>query len=140
MALPGAMQAAARARRNRINFFVERLDKRRIGPRVSSCFASAPIVGRSVAAASGGRTRLRSEPPPFSPRSCVITTRRQPWQTIRQKGGHRTGLVLARAKTTKCAIGLKKFGVTPEQLKAAVRKVGNSAKAVEKELKVGVAS
>jgi len=34
----------------------------------------------------------------------------------------------------------QKFGVTPEQLKAAVRKVGNSAKAVEKELKVGVAS
>jgi len=34
----------------------------------------------------------------------------------------------------------QKFGVSPEQLKAAVRKVGNSAKAVEKELKAGVAS
>jgi hypothetical protein len=31
-------------------------------------------------------------------------------------------------------------GVSPEQLKAAVRKVGNSAKAVEKELKAGVTS
>ena len=29
----------------------------------------------------------------------------------------------------------RKFGVSPEQLKAAVRKVGNSAKAVEKELR-----
>ena len=29
----------------------------------------------------------------------------------------------------------KKFGVTPDQLKAAVAKVGVSAKAVEKELK-----
>jgi hypothetical protein len=29
----------------------------------------------------------------------------------------------------------RKFGVSPEQLKAAVRKVGNSAKAVERELK-----
>lgn len=29
----------------------------------------------------------------------------------------------------------RKFGVAPEQLKAAVRKVGNSAKAVERELK-----
>ncbi len=29
----------------------------------------------------------------------------------------------------------QKFGVSPEQLKAAVRKVGNSAKAVEKELR-----
>ena len=34
----------------------------------------------------------------------------------------------------------QKFGVSPEQLKAAVREVGNSAKAVEKELKAGVAS
>jgi hypothetical protein len=34
----------------------------------------------------------------------------------------------------------QKFGVSPEQLKAAVRKVGNSAKAVEKELKAVVAS
>ena len=34
----------------------------------------------------------------------------------------------------------QKFGVTPEQLKAAVRKVGNSAKAVERELKGSVAS
>jgi hypothetical protein len=34
----------------------------------------------------------------------------------------------------------RKFGVSPEQLKAAVRKVGNSAKAVEKELKAGVTS
>ena len=34
----------------------------------------------------------------------------------------------------------QKFGVSPEQLKAAVRKVGNSAKAVEKELKASVAS
>jgi hypothetical protein len=34
----------------------------------------------------------------------------------------------------------QKFGVSAEQLKAAVRKVGNSAKAVEKELKAGVAS
>ena len=33
----------------------------------------------------------------------------------------------------------RKFGVSPEQLKAAVRKVGNSAKAIEKELKAGVA-
>jgi Protein of unknown function (DUF3606) len=31
----------------------------------------------------------------------------------------------------------EKFGVSPEQLKAAVRKVGNSAEAVEWELKVG---
>jgi hypothetical protein len=34
----------------------------------------------------------------------------------------------------------QKFGVSPEQLKAAVRKVGNSAKAVENELKAKVAS
>jgi Protein of unknown function (DUF3606) len=34
----------------------------------------------------------------------------------------------------------RKFGVSPEQLKAAVRKVGNSAKAVERELKTVVAS
>jgi hypothetical protein len=34
----------------------------------------------------------------------------------------------------------RKFGVSPETLKAAVRKVGNSAKAVEKELKAVVAS
>jgi hypothetical protein len=34
----------------------------------------------------------------------------------------------------------RKFGVSPEQFKAAVRKVGNSPKAVEKELKAGVAS
>jgi len=38
------------------------------------------------------------------------------------------------------AIGLKSSGVSPERLKAAVKKVGNSAKAVEKELKAGVAS
>jgi len=31
----------------------------------------------------------------------------------------------------------EKFGVSPEQLKAAVRKVGNSAEAVEWELKAG---
>jgi hypothetical protein len=29
----------------------------------------------------------------------------------------------------------EKFGVSPEQLKAAVKKVGNSAEAVERELK-----
>jgi hypothetical protein len=29
----------------------------------------------------------------------------------------------------------RKFGVSPEQLKAAVKKVGNSVKAVERELK-----
>jgi len=29
----------------------------------------------------------------------------------------------------------KKFGVTPDQLRATVRKVGNSAEAVERELK-----
>jgi len=29
----------------------------------------------------------------------------------------------------------QKFGVTPDSLKAAVKKVGNSAEAVEKELK-----
>jgi hypothetical protein len=34
----------------------------------------------------------------------------------------------------------QKFGVSAEQLKAAVRKVRNSPKAVEKELKAGVAS
>jgi hypothetical protein len=34
----------------------------------------------------------------------------------------------------------QKFSVSPERLKAAVKKVGNSAKAVEKELKAGVAS
>jgi hypothetical protein len=34
----------------------------------------------------------------------------------------------------------QKLGVSPEQLKAAVRKVGNSAKAVEKELRATVAS
>ena len=34
----------------------------------------------------------------------------------------------------------QKFGVSPQQLKAAVRKVGNSAKAVERELKGSVAS
>jgi hypothetical protein len=34
----------------------------------------------------------------------------------------------------------RKFGVSPEQLKAAVRKVGNSAKAVEKELKARIPS
>jgi hypothetical protein len=34
----------------------------------------------------------------------------------------------------------RKFGVSPEQLKTAVKKVGNSAKAVEKELKAGVTS
>ena len=34
----------------------------------------------------------------------------------------------------------QKFGVSPEQLKAAVRKVGNSAKAVENELKAKVVS
>jgi hypothetical protein len=34
----------------------------------------------------------------------------------------------------------QKFGVSPEELKAAVRKVGNSAKAVENELKAGAAS
>jgi Protein of unknown function (DUF3606) len=31
----------------------------------------------------------------------------------------------------------EKFGVSPEQLKAAVRKVGNSVEAVEWELKAG---
>jgi hypothetical protein len=49
---------------------------------------------------------------------------------IRQKGDRRIGLVSAQARTTK----------STEQLKAAVRKVGNSAKAVEKELKAGVTS
>jgi Protein of unknown function (DUF3606) len=34
----------------------------------------------------------------------------------------------------------RKFGVSPETLKAAVRKVGDSAKAVEMELKATVAS
>ena len=34
----------------------------------------------------------------------------------------------------------RKFGVSAEQLKAAVRKVGNSTKAVERELRAGVAS
>jgi Protein of unknown function (DUF3606) len=34
----------------------------------------------------------------------------------------------------------RKFGVSPETLKAAVLKVGNSAKAVEMELKATVAS
>jgi Protein of unknown function (DUF3606) len=34
----------------------------------------------------------------------------------------------------------RKLGVSPEQLKAAVRKVGNSAKAVERELKTVVTS
>jgi Protein of unknown function (DUF3606) len=34
----------------------------------------------------------------------------------------------------------QKFGVSSEQLKAAVKKVGNSAERVEKELKVRVAS
>jgi hypothetical protein len=35
---------------------------------------------------------------------------------------------------------VSKIRLSPEQLKAAVRKVGNSAKAVEKELKAGVDS
>jgi predicted double-glycine peptidase len=34
----------------------------------------------------------------------------------------------------------RRFGVSPETLKAAVKKVGNSAKAVEMELKATVAS
>src|SRR5260370_40486662 len=60
--------------------------------------------------------------------SFLCCPRRQPWQMIRQKRDRRIGLVSAQTKTTKCAIGLKNFGVSPEQLKAAVRKVGNSAK------------
>jgi len=55
-----------------------------------------------------------------------------------KKGALRTGLVSAQAKTTKYAIGLQKFSVSPERLKAAVKKVGNSAKRSRKSGREGV--
>jgi hypothetical protein len=59
---------------------------------------------------------------------------------IRQKGGLRTGQVSYQHKRRpRSTVLVSKIRLSPEQLKAAVRKIRSSAKAVEEELKAGVA-
>ncbi len=72
--------------------------------------------------------------------SFLCCLRRQPWQMIRQKRGPQDRSRISTSEDHEVRYWSQKFSVSPERLKAAVKKVGNSAKAVEKELKAGVAS
>jgi hypothetical protein len=55
------------------------------------------------------------------------------WQTIRASAVRRTAAVSVSAKITR-RYWTQKFGVTAADLRDAIKKVGNSAKAVEAEL------
>ena len=55
--------------------------------------------------------------------------------TINPKPDRRTRIASMYTKTTRCNTWSGKFGCTPDQLKAAVKKVGVMAKDVEAELK-----